>query len=549
MTRAVYPESHPPSERAEATVWHAMHAQLPDGWTVWHHLLAGRGAALREGDFVFAIPGHGIVVVEVKAGMLVRRDGRWYQNGHLLDPQPGEQVLRFRSSLIHRLRALCEHMPEITVALCFPETSSRTVDDAGANVVLFQEDLEWFGVGGHKRLLGAFSGTFRSPTTDAWKVALHRMWGPDWLPTRPFLGRLEAADQAWRQLTDEQATLVRCLDRSHRLAVQGPPGSGKSFLVMTLAQRFQDAGEQTLVLTFTRAIAAEMRAVGLRTVDTVRDLALRCARVWGLAPASSPSTWTSDAWTEMLRAVVAHARQGEGMPAVDVVLIDEAQDFGPDDWAVVGALVGDRARLWIFSDERQRSLVHPEDAEPPPGLRPTATFRLHGAHRTPTRLFRLAERVVAAPEAWIEDADLVGLDEDLSVVPLPRGASDAVREAALDGAIRAVLAQPDVTPDDVAIVSLGSVKRNRLPEPGATVGGVETRRADDPPRAGALVCDTVLRMKGLERPYIVLIDFDLTHPRQRAPAAYIALTRASHHAVALGAPGDVEGALGRMFGG
>lgn len=538
----LYPSHHQPEQRAEAEVWERLGEQRPSDWYIWHHVVGGRGIREHEGDFILAIPGHGIVILECKGGRLERRDGRWYQNGALLHPQPGEQIYKFKRSFLSDLRRLCPDHPEVTHAVVFPGTSRPSAPDHGGELVLYREDLHYFAQGGAERLLQAFSGAPYRSKDLSWIAALHAMWGPDWRPTRTFTRNPDRADQVWRQLTPEQEAVLGCLDESRRIVVEGPPGSGKSLLVMALADKFAAAGKRVLVLTYTRAIAAEMRAAGLSSVYPIRDLALELGRELGCVKGDDVESWGTPEWESMINAVVASLAASSARPDAlthDVVIVDEAQDLGEVDWAVVDRAVGDDAALWIFQDEGQRTMRHARGVEPPARIRSTARFRLHGGHRSPPELLRLATRIRDGVADTLDAHERALLGESVSVVRLPDGATDEARIAATETAIRAALSLDEIAPEDVAVVSLGTMKKNRVLSL-ATLADRPTRRADDAPAPGAIVCDTVLRMKGLERPVVVLVDFDCTYDAARASSTYLALTRASSHCIVVAAAGDVQ---------
>ncbi|MBP7382345.1 NERD domain-containing protein, partial [Myxococcota bacterium] len=76
-----------------------------------------------EADFVIAIPGRGVIVVEVKDGQISVADGQWYQNKRLMKRPPRSQALGFAKLLAERLR---EHgcTAPYAVVTVFPDTPS-----------------------------------------------------------------------------------------------------------------------------------------------------------------------------------------------------------------------------------------------------------------------------------------------------------------------------------------------------------------------------------------------------------------------------------------
>jgi nucleoside-triphosphatase THEP1 len=302
-----------------------------------------------------------------------------------------------------------------------------------------------------------------------------------------FARRPGHVDDVWRQLTTEQEIALECLDESRRIVVDGPPGSGKSLLAMAVADRFADRGQRALVLTYTRAIALEMAAIGVRDARPVRDLALDVALELGLATAHEAETWRTPEWNRMMLAVIDALGDGARRPAwldVDVVVIDEAQDLGELDWQLVDRIVGDRAALWIFQDEEQRVMAHALGVEPPTRIRSTARFRLRTTYRCPAPLVGLATRVRDGDASAIPQAEMEALRASLTVVRIPRGASEELRRSALEAAVEAGLEQEGVGPEDLAIVSLAPARTSRIAGIDA-LGNRPLRTAVDAPEVGS----------------------------------------------------------------
>src|SRR4051794_28727615 len=109
----IYPEHqryHEPESEAERHLYPLL-AGLPAEFTVYcnrrWHVRSRSGAAPKpaEADFLVAHPDRGVLVLEVKGGV-IRRDAatdRWYSNGKRLDPDPFKQVSRTRYLLAEML--------------------------------------------------------------------------------------------------------------------------------------------------------------------------------------------------------------------------------------------------------------------------------------------------------------------------------------------------------------------------------------------------------------------------------------------------------------
>jgi hypothetical protein len=96
--RTIYPQgglslSSPESERK---VYDAIASALPPGWSAWHSLkLRNAAGEFAEADFVIADPSCGILVLEVKGGIVRKQDGAWFQNERPMKMPPLDQAHRF----------------------------------------------------------------------------------------------------------------------------------------------------------------------------------------------------------------------------------------------------------------------------------------------------------------------------------------------------------------------------------------------------------------------------------------------------------------------
>lgn len=117
----------PTSSRAEQAFHRALTASLPPGWFAWHSRRIRTAENYEgEGDFVLAIPGRGVLVIEVKGGSIEKRGGLWLQNGRAMDRAPREQAHEYRQKLQHKLRERCPgEIPWIAIATSFPDKRAR----------------------------------------------------------------------------------------------------------------------------------------------------------------------------------------------------------------------------------------------------------------------------------------------------------------------------------------------------------------------------------------------------------------------------------------
>ncbi|MDR6220963.1 NERD domain-containing protein [Deinococcus soli (ex Cha et al. 2016)] len=315
----------------------------PD-WVVLHSLDLAEHVRLQrsEADFVVLIPGHGIVVVEVKGHALVRRDahtGQWCLGQ---DPprsrspfrQASDAMFAVRERLVrhhHRLGAL-----QFESVVVFPFADFRVDHDSS----------EWH----HWQVVDRQELNAR-PLADCLVHALHcaqrdaverrgralprSMSAEDCEEARsvlrPQIGeapldrtRTQRREEELAQWTGDLTTLLDAVWSNDRLLLRGGPGTGKTGLLIEAARRaFLEDGSPPLVLCFNRLLATSLQgALG------------ECAQVSTLNALVSQLDFAAGA-----RGLAARRASGEFRPA-QTLIIDEAQDvMHPDACEVLNLCV------------------------------------------------------------------------------------------------------------------------------------------------------------------------------------------------------------------
>jgi hypothetical protein len=557
----LHPRSGPrlTSSSAERVVYDALRRGLPPGWFAWHSLRVRsdtRGDG--ENDFVLAIPGRGVIVLEVKGGQLRLEDGRWLQNGFPLRENPLDQAHGFKDKLIDVLRRQrLRQVPWIAVACCFPET---TFDDFPPQpnlrgCLLGAQDMPYLS-DALPELADRLLRKGIQLRSDDWIEAIHALWGELWIP-KVSLGRSAALREAeFVTLDAQQLGLLDLLLDNARVHVRGGAGTGKTLLAIELYRRWShDGGAPPLLLCWTRPLCLELKTAGVTDAWTVRelgaDLLARAGRT--MQNGDPPGAWTSATWAQVTKDAVALLA---AQPAPHRrVIVDEAQDFDADDWALVTALAGDQP-IWAFGDPEQRFWT--DGRTPPAGLFPTRA-RLTARYRCPAPLVAFADRyragyvpapddeppasdalrvLVAVPITLAADATPDGQhapDEDTAPHDA-RAAAEAARMACLTAELDRLLAA-GVAPSDIAVLSLAGRAKTRLGDC-AHIGPHAVVRADDPGAPEQLVADTCLRFKGLERPWILVTELELA-PTGYDVRMHIALTRATVGCTVIATPEEL----------
>jgi hypothetical protein len=205
------------------------------------------------------------------------------------------------------------------------------------------------------------------------------------------------------QLDEDQVELIENLPLRESHLVLGPPGSGKTNVLLRRAQFVRSQNmPNVLVLTFTRSLAefvktgcydAQRREIFPRSCVTTLESWIR--ELYEQHAVKLPeNTGTLSEWKSTLAEVAMEFSRARRLPRYDALFIDEAQDLMPEE---VGLLELWSPVLFFVGDDRQRiyentaGLDSVRDIRPPPSEK---TLSFH--YRLDPELCQMADRIMIA---------------------------------------------------------------------------------------------------------------------------------------------------------
>ena len=567
----------PAGERAERLVHDRLRAALPPEYRLFANMrwLLREHGHLREGeaDVIVAHPDLGFLVVEVKAGEIRRDADGWWAGGQRLPRSPFEQAQDSRYSLVRKLRELPAWPagldPVAGHAVALPDVD---LDSAGARIGLLDPDVDPALVLDQPKLL-------EEAATDvhAWVDGALRAWAGrasteppgsagvailEDLMTEPVelrsLLRNEIATGAREiaHLTTGQRGLLHRLRWQRRAEIVGGAGTGKTMLAAEKATRLAREGFRTLLVCFnsplarmlTEETAEAARSTGFLDVSTFHQL---CEDLAGDAdtlppkPDPAPASWFSHALPRALDEAI-----DELGPRYHAIVVDEGQDFEADWLVSLEALLFEPKDdvLYVFHDPAQA--IYRDDAVRDLRL---PRFDLDQNCRNPQPIHELV--------AQFADAELASLA--LREDGRPPELIEAETEAETLESLRVLvhrLRAPDgegVAPWHIAVLTGTSLEHSaawrrrrfgnevlwngQVDETGHPLG---LAAADVPPQpTDVILCDSIRRFKGLERPVIVLVELAPGERLERL--LYIGASRARQHLVVIAPRAVLEVVRGR----
>ncbi len=566
------PMSH--GEAAERLVVDRLRAVLGPDVEVLHdlHWLTKERAYIREGeaDVVIADPERGFLVMEVKSGE-VRRDetGRWFA-GRELDRSPFEQARDSQHALIRKLRELPNapsgSSPISGHAVAFPDVELDSMRgrfgqlDPASSVELIADQSDFLDTdAGHRELEAFVAHAFELWSGKANDVRPGQVW-VDLLrsmTTSPFVLRpmlrneIAAAEPEVVELTTGQFDVLHMLSGVRRASIVGGAGTGKTMLAAEKARRLANEGFETLLVCFNSPLSAmladEVEAVSWATgrlqVKTFHQLCEDLGREAGVLPAR-PTPVPQDWWDRTLPGALDDAIAKLG-PRYHAIVVDEGQDFA-DGWLLsLNELLFDGRDdvLYVFHDPAQA--IYRDDVVAGLGL---LEFPLDKNCRNAQPIHELVAKLGGEGMAHL------ALRDDGRPPELIEADGEAATLEALRKVLHRLRVEEEVPPWDIAVLTgsrldSSAVWRTRrfgnevlgnaaVDDAGQNLG----LAAHDVPElpSDVILCDTIRRFKGLERPVIVLVELSETDPAKLRRLLYVGASRARQHLVCIGSPAVLE---------
>jgi len=444
-----------------------------------------------EIDIALVSASRGVIVVEVKGGVISIEQGRWIQNGKPLAKSPTQQVTKAKHNLLKRLRSAGIETNGMFMchAVALPDVGSVPPDglgpDAPAEIIFAKPQLEFPAVA-VDRLLRE-----HGPIPPERVARLLAALRPD-IALEGNEGQvLQWAGKQLDMETRVHLANVRGLDKNHRVLVTGGAGTGKTMLVLEWAKRALERGERTLVVCFNKPIADHLQrslAGTAAMVGTYHDIAVRLLEPHGFRIGANP---TPEYWLTVPTDSLAFHADHIGTP-FDTIVVDEGQDIYPRWFESLERLLDPRGpkNLLVVADPAQAIYVKPW--EPPADMMELPmVFNL----RNCAAIAKLVQRLggpAPLPSAPYGDA----------VVHLYAGGNKEVRKRVRD-AVHALSQTYGISFSQIAVLTTHTNTRDALldePIEGCPLARWADRSEDK------ILCETVHRTKGLERTAVILVD-------------------------------------------
>ena len=513
---------------SELDTFERLGRELPDDYTVYHSVRwlrpQRRGQSFGEIDFLVVNAAGDIVLIEQKDGPLRETPDGLAKDYHNRDRPKSvvEQIHRARDGLLTALGSgLDGAQVHVNSLLYCPDhrladtgtagLPPEAIVDASSRDALAERIVTLLGDARPDR--GAVARSVRALLAQELELAVD-------------LGHTaEQHEATYQRLSGGLAEMVQRLEmQPWHLRIRAAAGSGKSQAAVEFFEREEAAGRRVALICFNRPLAERLRQrlPGRDSVDTFHALCRRWLEQAGEAfdtdRLNQGSAAASAYWTAIIERLI---ELEDRLPPFDTVIIDEGQDFEPEWWELLRLFVTDEGRLLWLEDPEQN--LYGREAITLDGF---VTYNAPVSYRTPRRLGRLIDKLLAPGVAWHNPLD--------GLPPRVHTYADEQEQMALLEERVAALEEQGFAPDQIVLLSLHGVGKSHLLQQ-SRLGAYTLRtpqgygeQGEPLYTAGRLLAESVYRFKGEHAPAVLLTDLD--HQRdndQERRLLDCALTRAT----------------------
>lgn len=542
MTTHIYPETLIESEvksRAEIKLYHAFKEQLSDDFYVFHSVAwlgirsPGQKPSDGETDFILAHPRMGILLIEVKGGLIGSDSTEgWYSirkdHSHVSIKNPFQQVRSNKYALLRKLESLPNwqgSIPTLGHAVAFPDGTINLPElspESPQEIILLHEDLADI-EGWVRRCLKFWAGEKFIPPGGYGVKTLRDLLARSWLLREPRLGEeLGVESAAINRYTEEQFQVLEMLAGRPRAAIRGCAGSGKTLLAVHKAKQLAGEGFRVLLTCYNHNLAEELATItGTHPRLKVKNFHGLCREYASLSGFDRGSTWNenhSDFFDVIMpEALLESAASGDQKFRFDAIIVDEGQDFSESWWTALELLLVDPSSsvFYVFYDDNQ--LVYPRKLNIPVEEIP---FALTINCRNTQPIFE------ALKDFYRSDLKLRCKGPQGRDLSIHQYSDDIISlRASLTEILARLLYVEQVRTEDIVLLSPGGLTRPpllSLSSPG-TFQLVQKRSNN----SNSIYCATIRQFKGLESPIVILlIPPGMEHYEE---LMYVGISRARSH--------------------
>ena len=519
MAKMIPHTAYETASEGEDRIFESLQTSLPDSYTVFHSVRwigSDRKRSQGEADFIVFHPQKGVLIIEVKAGIIsVDNNRTWYQTNRntgikkeIFDPEKQADESKFKFiALLGNINCLVCH------AVWFPSVSfpkNNLPPNYHPDMILDGESV----LNPEKAIENVFNYWSKELNrTTQLNKAQEESVIQKIAPTLNLLPSLKLdfdnREQRFVKLTNEQIRILDFLKLQQKAAISGSAGTGKTFIALEKARQLHQEGAKVVFLCFNRLLADFLKdnfshyGFYISTFDSLARKYVGEQRDFKISQA------------KFLDYLVDKENDFEFTD----VIIDEGQDFENDWLEYLDYRISNENCFYVFYDQQQ--CLYSDDLS---NWLKNAPCRL-----TLTVNCRNTEAIAKTAYGSLgktpNQPNLSGIDgEQPEIISVLEPKSLAKH---IDTLVNKYIIETKTDPSNIAIITMASYMDSLLEQ----MSAFSKLNYADSKQKGKVCKTTARKFKGLEADLVIITDIDwnsLTEVTYRK-LFYTSCSRAKHN--------------------
>jgi hypothetical protein len=490
---------------------------LPDGFEIFHevtwHTIHEGNDKHGEIDIVVLSPDGNILLMEVKAGQMLLREGGIFKRYGQLEKDATRQCRVQYAGMVARLKSAGIH-PHLVNCLVLPDYCVP----AGQVVSIPRERI--IGADEYDELSSKVQTLLTKENGTASFVEVHRFLCNEFQVSPTIATLRDQLHGTTARLSDGLATWVpRISHPSGVMRIQATAGSGKTQLALRLLADAAKDKVSALYVCYNRPLADAIAQIAPTCINVscFHELAVDYYRRYHC----EPDFGKSDVFQ---LAADAYYQDSEGFTAkYDLMILDEGQDFDPQWVASLFPLLKPTGRLYLMEDEAQRLYEHDTF-----DLSDAVTLTCNDNHRSPRAVCQVINALALVSPAIISKSPYQGEFPEFMHYDSESELIKQTESAVLN------LLERGYALADIVVLSWHGRSKSRLLN-AEFIGrfttrrftGAYTRNGDPVWSEGELMVESIYRFKGQSAPAVILSEVDFTElTNKERRKLFVGMTRA-----------------------
>lgn len=514
----------------EKEVFEILKEGLSDKWLVIYSLRwitdddIFLGKSNGESDFILIHPDYGVMILEVKGGVISCINGEWSSiagdNTKRVIKDPEKQANDAKFSLLSRFKR-SNINPYITTAVWFPDCIKEKCSlplSMPKEIVL---DMTSFNNNIEKRIIDIFKyraekeGFVINKLIDSEYKKIVDILNPKTEIKIPLLRLANKLNMKFMKLNEEQNHFFEQLDGNKFISVKGHARTGKTVLAVKKAFRESEVGKKVLFLCYNSLLKEKVYEESDYAFDVYNIHSLAAEYLNKFNHEAYESFDETGDFDEMMNNFLEEIKCNKEKHKLlfDSIIIDEGQDFEKEWFDTINELLSEDGSICVFYDENQM-LYNKYGRNDISFLDKGTKYTLMRNMRNTDEIFSSSLNVINADKNSVRFNGVTGIKPDII---FSDDSFDTITQ--LKNVIRELKKNEYLSDDNIAVLTMEAKKKLKF-----------KRGISD--EFGGIV-ESIRRFKGLESDVVIIPDLssDFMNDEDLRNLLYVGMSRAKAHVI------------------